>query len=92
LNHAVLHDPVKRRAIVGALLRQFDEVSGLIGRRLGVEIDDERAGRGLDNRLLGWRRRLEGLKGNDKRDQEVGGHHFTRRRFLADLNRFTADS
>jgi hypothetical protein len=63
---------MKRRPVVGALLRQLHEVGHLIGRRFLVEVDDERAGRRLDNRLL-WRRGR--LEREEKRNQNVRSHH-----------------
>ena len=52
LHHSVQDHPVKDRAVVAALGRDLHEVRGLIRRRLGRQVDDERAGGRLDDRLL----------------------------------------
>jgi hypothetical protein len=52
LHHPVPHHRVKRRAVVAPFLRDFREIRHLVRRRLGRQIDDERAERGFNDGLL----------------------------------------
>ena len=44
--------PVKRRPLVGPLARQLDEVADVVRREIGPQVDDERPGRRVNDRLL----------------------------------------
>ena len=55
LHHAESDHPVERRALVRAFLGQLHEVRDLRRRRLGEQVDDERAGGSFDDGLTGLR-------------------------------------
>ena len=87
LDDASLDDPVKRRAGVGALRSEFDEVADVVWRKVRPEIDDERAHRCLHDGLLArhfcdrercleWRRgsALSGHRPRAKEERENNQH------------------